>query len=789
MTEVGNGVWTASVTCGHEEFPLSYRYVVNTKGQAGAERMVSEPLDRRLPLEALVRARVASLAQMRVGIPFSSPSFDHFSSPAPHQTPPHARASGCPGAACSSPLRLAPATPFCPSRNIMIRAALLQTQAGKNPEVVVANGGHVRSPSGGWRGAGVAVPTFSLRSRASVGCGEFLDLVPLVDVAASTGLRVVQILPVNDTRVHGMWWDSYPYSSVSVFALHPMYLRLQALDTDLPEEILADIERARSKLDLKDVDYDATVATKVAVARRVFDLRKRAVVADDSFQAFVDSNAGWLKPYAAFMILKDLFGSADHTQWGLLSQPSAEVIDKLTRPESDCADAAHFVFYLQWHLHRQLHEASLHAKARRVVLKGDLPIGVDKRSVDTWLNPRLFRMNTSTGAPPDSFDPNGQNWGFPTYNWEEMQRDEHSWWCAAGTAGTANIAAFASPPGQLGLRSFSDALADHTPDTRCLRSLSLSLCRCSRLRQMSQYFSAYRIDHVLGMFRIWELPAHAVGGIMGRFRPALPLTKHELESRGLWDTMRLEEPHVRNPLLHEQFGQRAMDVACRFLVETSPGSGRWRFREEFATERGIVEAECLAPRAGSPQWLLEELAATKASLLSLVRNVVLLRDPEHAGGFHPRFHLEQTSAFRELESWQQDAVRDLHADYYARQDSLWRRHALRTLPVLQHATGMLVCGEDLGSVPPCVHEVMLELGVVGLRIQRMPPNDGEFDRPAEYPYLTVCSPSCHDTTTTRAWCVCCIPTHFTRASSPGLSREPRTARRCACGVCESLPFL
>lgn len=577
------------------------------------------------------------------------------------------------------------------------------SQAGKLPEVVVANGGHVRHPKGGWRGAGVAVPTFSLRSRQSVGCGEFLDLIPLVDIAASAGLRVVQILPVNDTRVHGMWWDSYPYSSVSVFALHPMYLRLQALlDPRLPADISADIERARAKLDLKDVDYEATVAAKVSIARRVFDLRKREVFADDSFQAFVDGNAAWLKPYAAFMILKDLFGSADHTQWGLLSQPSAEVIDKLTRPESDCADAAQFVFFLQWHLHKQLLQASQHAKARHVVLKGDLPIGVDKRSVDTWLHPRLFRMNTSTGAPPDSFDPNGQNWGFPTYNWEEMARDEYSWWCA-------------------------------------------------RLRQMSQYFSAYRIDHVLGMFRIWELPAHAVGGILGRFRPALPITKHEFESRGLWDVMRLEEPYVRNAHLQDSFGQRAMDVALRFLIETSPGSGRWRFREEFATERGIVEAECLAPRAGSPQWLLDELAATKAALLSLVRNVVVIADPEQPGGYHPRFHLEHTSSFAELEGWQQDALRHLHSDYYARQDSLWRRHALRTLPVLQHATGMLVCGEDLGLVPPCVHEVMLELGVVGLRIQRMPPNDGQFDRPGTYPYLTVCSPSCHDTTTTRAW--------------------------------------
>lgn len=63
MTEIGNGVWTVSVTCGHEEFPLSYRYVINTKDAAGAERKVSEAYDRRMPLESLVRAPTPRAAE------------------------------------------------------------------------------------------------------------------------------------------------------------------------------------------------------------------------------------------------------------------------------------------------------------------------------------------------------------------------------------------------------------------------------------------------------------------------------------------------------------------------------------------------------------------------------------------------------------------------------------------------------------------------------------------------------------------------------------------------------
>ena len=112
--------------------------------------------------------------------------------------------------------------------------------------------------------------------------------------------------------------------------------------------------------------------------------------------------------------------------------------------------------------------------------------GVSKQSVDTWLNPQDFHMSYSTGAPPDYFDPNGQNWGFPTYNWEEMKRTDYAWWMA-------------------------------------------------RLRHMAQYFHAYRIDHILGFFRIWEIPRNWRTGLLGHFRPCIPATRAGLEAQGLWD--------------------------------------------------------------------------------------------------------------------------------------------------------------------------------------------------------------------------------------------------------------
>ncbi|KAH9299660.1 hypothetical protein KI387_031342, partial [Taxus chinensis] len=363
--------------------------------------------------------------------------------------------------------------------------------------IFVSDGSFRETP---WRGAGVAIPVFSLRSNDDIGVGEFLDLKLLVDLSVKSGFHLIQLLPVNDTSVHGMWWDSYPYSSLSVFALHPLYLRVQALSQKIPEEIKQEIEKAREFLNLKDVDYDGTMAAKLAIAKKIFYLEKDEVLSSDAFQKFFQENEAWLKPYAAFCFLRDFFETSDHSQWGRFSEFSKAKLEKLVSKESEHHNTVAFHFYLQFHLHLQLSEAAEYARRKKVILKGDLPIGVDRHSVDTWVYPSLFRMNTSTGAPPDYFDKNGQNWGFPTYNWEEMSKDNYTWWQ-------------------------------------------------SRLTQMGKYFTAYRIDHILGFFRIWELPEHAVTGLVGKFRPSIPLSQEELEKDGIWDFYRLSQPYIVDHIL------------------------------------------------------------------------------------------------------------------------------------------------------------------------------------------------------------------------------------------------
>lgn len=544
------------------------------------------------------------------------------------------------------------------------------------------------------------MPVFSLRTKDSTGCGEFLDLIKLVDFCCVAGLHLIQVLPVNDTSVRKSWRDSYPYSTLSVFALHPMYLHLEALPGAGDPDIAARIRAAKRELDLEAVEYEGTMRAKLGVARAAFDRLGRAATSGAEFQAFCQENREWLQPYAAFCFLRDLFGTAEHWAWGALAAPSREALDRLTAPAQEWHASIRFAYWLQFHLHTQLMAARSYAERHGVVLKGDLPIGVAKCSVETWMYPNLFRMGVSIGAPPDQFDPKGQNWEFPSYNWEEMAADGYAWWRR-------------------------------------------------RLAHLAQYFQVLRVDHILGFFRIWEIPRECSMGLLGRFRPSAPIQRSELESRGIWDVDRLCDPHVTPAVLTDRFGRAmAADLARRYF---EPGAGgRLRFRPELASEKAILGLE---PPPGSTPADVEEADFVTAELLSLRQNVVLLRDPADPAAFYPRIQMEATPSFQGLPPDWQRALAHLRDEYFNhRQDGLWRRQAHRTLPVLMGASDMLVCGEDLGMIPSCVHPVMGDLGLIGLRIQRMPAEpDAEFGDPATYPYMVVASPSSHDTSTTRAW--------------------------------------
>ncbi|PHT54747.1 4-alpha-glucanotransferase DPE2 [Capsicum baccatum] len=234
------------------------------------------------------------------------------------------------------------------------RELSVDVTTGESRFVVLSDGLMREMP---WRGAGVAIPMFSVRSEADLGVGEFLDLKLLVDWAVESGFHLVQLLPINDTSVNCMWWDSYPYSSLSVFALHPLYLRVEAISENIPEHIKQEIREARVQLDRKDVDYEASMVTKLSIAKKIFAHEKEIILNSKSFQEFFSENQEWLKPYAAFCFLRDFFETSERSQWGRFSEFSKEKLEKLVSKENLHYEVVSFHYYVQFHLHLQVNKA------------------------------------------------------------------------------------------------------------------------------------------------------------------------------------------------------------------------------------------------------------------------------------------------------------------------------------------------------------------------------------------------------------------------------------------------
>ena len=451
----------------------------------------------------------------------------------------------------------------------------------------------------GWKGAGVAVPVFSLKTKNSYGTGEFLDLKSLADWCAKVGLKMIQILPINDTRTDDSWDNSYPYKAISTKALHPIYLNLYEMGPLNDENDKEYFEQQRTILNSKDfVDYPEVMKAKDAYFRKIFSQNWDEVRNSTDYKAFFEENKDWLVPYAEYC--------SSHSS-ALSSQLELH-------------------YFLQYHLDKQLRNAVDYLHEKGVALKGDIPIGIGRESVDAWMNPELFNLDCQAGAPPDAFATEGQNWGFPTYNWEMMEKDDYQWWR-------------------------------------------------ERLAQMSRYFDAYRIDHILGFFRIWEIPIQYSQGTMGHFSPALPLDLYE---------------------------------------------------DQLSIVTGLSNSQI---------------------------DGLFIRDKKDNNKFHPRINLHLTETYSELSDIQKEEINKLYDDFfYHRNEDLWKHEALKKLPKIIEASDMLVCGEDLGMVPACVPEVMQQLNILSLEVQRMPKKYGEtFVNPANNQYISVDTTSTHDTSTLRGW--------------------------------------
>ena len=544
--------------------------------------------------------------------------------------------------------------------------------------------------------AGTLIPVFSLRSKGSFGVGDFGDLKMMIDWVAETNQRVLQVLPINDTTSTHTWTDSYPYSAISIFALHPQFADFRQLPEIKDKKKARDMEALRKELnELKQIDYERVNNTKTDYLRIIFKQEGEAVMKGEDFKMFVKENEHWLVPYAQYCHLRDSFGNVDFSSWKGHEQWHEADRKKLTDPKSkEYADVA-FYYYVQFVLDRQMRAAHEYAMARGVILKGDIPIGVNRNGCDVWHEPQYFNLNSQAGAPPDAFSINGQNWGFPTYNWQRMIDDGCEWWIR-------------------------------------------------RFQNMAKYFDAYRIDHVLGFFRIWAIPTTCVHGLLGQFAPSLGMTREEIEGYGLHFQEELfTTPFIARWVVDRVFGIHADEVVEKYLDHKHDDI--FALKPEYDTERKI-EAVFKGKDSMDDVWVRDGLYA-------LVSDVLFVRDDNDPNKFHPRITAQLNFMYEALYDSDKEKFNRLYNDYYYRRNNnFWYNEAMKKLPVLVQATRMLVCAEDLGMVPDCVAWVMDQLRILSLELQQMPKDPKvRFGILSRNPYRSVCTLSTHDMPTLRQW--------------------------------------
>jgi 4-alpha-glucanotransferase len=567
----------------------------------------------------------------------------------------------------------------------------------KENETGIVSGLLFRDEKPVWKCAGITIPIFSLKTENSFGIGDFGDLLRMIDWAKSTHQRLIQILPVNDTTMTHSWMDSYPYNAISIYALHPLYLNLEALGALNDPDRNAFFKTKQKELnDLPSMDYEQVDCFKWAFFREIFRQEGNKVMASQEYAVFFKENKEWLIPYAAYSYLRDKYRTPDFRRWREHAVYDRQNIEKLCRPGSAEYPDIAIYYYLQFQAHQQLIRARNYAYQHEIVLKGDIPIGISRESIEAWTEPSYFNMKFQAGAPPDDFSITGQNWGFPTYNWEAIAKYHYKWWK-------------------------------------------------KRFLKISDYFDAYRIDHILGFFRIWQIPENSVEGLLGYFSPSLPFSIEEIENSGLkFRNETFTRAHIHEKFLPELFGEYVPEVKQAYLDRMD--ADHLMLKQKFDSQQKIRNYFAGKKEDKKNQFI-------KAGLFAVCNEVLFIEDANKAAHYHPRISASSSYIYQELNASGKYAFDYLYWNYfYQRHNGFWKKEALKHLTPLINSTDMLVCGEDLGMIPSSVPEVMNKLQILSLEIERMPKTaNREFTNLRNIPYLSVCTTSTHDMSPLRAW--------------------------------------
>jgi len=548
---------------------------------------------------------------------------------------------------------------------------------------------------------GVAVPVGALRTKNGIGVGEFSDLADFAVLCKKMKIGLIQILPVNDTG-----FESSPYSSLTAFGLHPIYLRIEELAEydGADNAIKKQIKTAKEKFDqYKRFAHSEILKEKIDICLAIYNANKTEIAKSSSgLSAWIEQNA-WVREYAVYRRLKEKNDLKSWKDWKEYSVVTAGDIEKLWNDKT-LREEHFFWVWLQMSLDAQFSKASKAIADAGIVLEGDLPILMNDDSCDVWAHSGIFDCELSAGAPPDMYSPDGQNWGFPIYNWEFQETDNYSWWR-------------------------------------------------QRLKIAEKYYNAYRIDHVLGFFRIWASSPNDYSSALGRFVPYTPVTTGDLKKLG-FDKSRIRwvsQPHIPTdelmevlrsnwggPFTADDINAAADKIFSKALVRVNDEE-LWLFKKKITGEKDIDRLD-LHP-------------ASRGYLLAKWKNRVFLEYKK--GKFFPLWQYRDAAAYRSFTQNEKNALEVLLEKKQKKSERIWMQRGLKLLSVLIETSSMLPCAEDLGAVPLCVPRVLSKLKILGLRVTRWHRDWFKNNQPyvpfEDYPVLSVCTPAVHDSSTVREW--------------------------------------
>ena len=543
---------------------------------------------------------------------------------------------------------------------------------------------------------GTVVPVGALRGRHSIGVGEFLDLIEFADLCKKMGIGLIQILPVNDTG-----YESSPYSALTAFALHPLYLRLG----DLPEAKPFANKLAALRRNFENetrFPYEKIIRAKIELLREMYGAHKKEILQkakkDGPFHTWIEQNH-WVKIYAVYRQLKEVNDEKSWKEWTQYRNITPEEIDAIWS-NPDLQEEHFFWVWLQEALDTQFSKAAKAVSEAGIVLEGDLPILMNEDSADVWAYGKYFRQDLSAGAPPDMYSPDGQNWGFPIYDWAAQKMDGYSWWK-------------------------------------------------KRLQAAEKYYGAYRIDHVLGFFRIWANRREDYSAVLGRYIPSLPITRKDLGTLGV-DDLRLRwfsVPHIATSEINDALA-RVQDEGVRYqngekifkdVLDRINNEELWLFKPSITGEKDI--------------WALGLANEAASFLVKAWGNRMLLEYDREL--YAPVWCYRDSKAYKSLSEDERQQIEELIANKNSHSEVIWEEEGRKLLMTMTFSSKMLPCAEDLGAVPACVPKVLTELKILGLRVVRWCRDWDKEGQPYvpfyEYPELSVCTPAVHDSSTVREW--------------------------------------